>query len=79
MYNICSSKPIYIKKAVNELLKITNYKLIKNIKKNKLDVYKTYGDNTRIRKLLKMHKFTKFSIGLINTINWYKKTGIKFF
>ena len=79
VYNICSSKPIYIKKAVNELLKITNYKLIKNIKKNKLDVYKTYGDNKRIIKLLKMQKFTKFSIGLINTINWYKKTGIKFF
>ena len=79
IYNICSSKPIFIKKAVNQFKKITKYNFIKNIKKNKLDVYKTYGDNKKIINLVKIKKFTQFKKGLINTINWYKKSGHKLF
>jgi len=79
VYNICSSRPIYIKKFIDSFIKITNFKKIKNIKKNKLDVYKTFGDNKRITNLVKFRKFTKFEKGLKNTITWYKKFGYKSF
>ena len=79
VYNICSSKPVFIKKAVKQFVNITGYNLIKNIKKNKLDVYKTFGDNNKIRKLSKFRKFTKFEKGLRNTIKWYTKLGYKYF
>ena len=79
IYNICSSKPIFIKRVVKKFTLITNYKLIKNIKKNKLDVYKTFGDNKKITNLVKFRKFTKFEKGLKNTIGWYKKFGYKCF
>ena len=79
VYNICSSRPIFIKKVVHKFKLLTGYNLVKNIKKNKLDVYKTYGDNRRIIKLVNVKKFTNFNKGLKNTINWYKKTGYRFF
>ena len=79
VYNICSSRPIFIKKVVHQFKILTGYKLIKNIKKNKLDVYKTYGDNQKIIKLVRVKKFTNFNKGLKNTINWYKKIGYRFF
>ncbi len=79
IYNICSSKPIFIKKIINRFCKITGYKLIKNIKKNKLDVYKTYGDNRRIKKLTSLSLNTDFNKGLLNTIKWYNKIGFKYF
>ena len=79
VYNICSSRPIYIKQAVNKIIKIIKYKKIKKIKKNKLEVFKTFGDNTRIKKLLNLDNFTNFKTGLMRTINWYKKKGHKFF
>ena len=79
VYNICSSKPIFIKKVINKFSKITGYKLIKNIKKNNLDVYKTYGDNKRIKKLTNTNINTNFNKGLLNTIKWYNKIGFKYF
>jgi len=79
IYNICSSKPIFIKKVIKQFTQITGYKFFKNIEKNKLDVYKTYGDNTRIKKLLKIKKFTHFNTGLLRTIKWYKQAGYKYF
>ena len=41
---------------------------------NKLEVFKTYGDNNKILKTLKLNKkFLSFDIGLKRTFNWYKK------
>ena len=79
IYNICSSKPIFVKSVVRKFKKITNYNLIENINRNKLDVYKTYGDNNRVKKLIKVNKFTNFDKALVRTIKWYKKIGYKFF
>ena len=79
VYNICSSRPIFIKNVINKFSKITGYKLIKNIKKNNLDVYKTYGDNKRIKKLTGININTNFNKGLLNTIKWYNKIGFNYF
>ena len=79
VYNICSSRPIFIKNVINEFKNFTNFKLIKNVKKNKLDVYKTFGDNSRLRKLVNVNRYTVFKKGLFNTIKWYKNTGYKYF
>ncbi len=79
VYNICSSRPIFIKNVINKFSKITGYKLIKNIKKNNLDVYKTYGDNKRIKKLTNININTNFNKGLLNTIKWYNKIGFNYF
>ena len=41
---------------------------------NKLEVFKTYGDNNKIFKTLKLNKkFLNFDIGLKRTFNWYQK------
>ena len=79
VYNICSSRPLFIKNVISQFRSITGYKLIKNIKKNKLDVYKTYGDNNRIKKLVKINRYIDFKKGLFNTIKWYKNVGYKYF
>ena len=79
VYNICSSKPLFIKKVIKQFKNFTNYNLIKNVKKNKLDVYKTYGDNKRIKKLVNVNRYTDFKKGLFNTIKWYKNVGYKYF
>ncbi len=79
VYNICSSKPLFIKNVIKQFKNFTNYNLIKNVKKNKLDVYKTYGDNKRIKKLVNVNRYTDFKKGLFNTIKWYKNVGYKYF
>jgi UDP-glucuronate 4-epimerase len=74
VFNICSSKPIKISYVIKKLVKITNYKNINYIPMNKLEVFKTYGDNNKIFKMLKLNKkFLNFDIGLKKTFNWYKK------
>ena len=79
VYNICSSKPLFIKNVIKQFKNFTNYNLIKNVKKNKLDVYKTYGDNSRIKKLSNVNRYTDFKKGLFNTVKWYKNIGYKYF
>ena len=74
VFNICSSKPIKISSVIKKLIKITNHKKINYIPMNKLEVFKTYGDNNKIFKTLKINKkFVNFDIGLKRTFNWYKK------
>ena len=53
IFNICSSKPIKVKKIIDKLKKLTNYHNIKNITMNKHEVYKTYGSNKKILKKVK--------------------------
>jgi len=77
IYNICSSKTVHVGNVVDKICKFYQYKKVVNIKKNKLDVYKTYGDNKRIVKLTKFNKFEKFSLGLAKTIKWYSGIGKK--
>ena len=73
IFNICSSKPIKITK----ILQIINRFKIKTkvIKKplHTADVLKTYGDNRKVKKIVKRLKFTNYDLGVQNTVKWYKK------
>ncbi len=73
IFNICSSKPI----KITEILKIINSLKIKTkVTKKPLhaaDVLKTYGDNGKVKKIVKKLKFTNYKIGVRNTVEWYKK------
>jgi UDP-glucuronate 4-epimerase len=71
--NICSSKPLKLIYVINKLSKITSFKKIKKIRLNNIEVLKTYGDNTKLRRIIKNFNFTKFEIGLKNTYDWYLK------
>ena len=74
IFNICSSKPQKIIKII-KLIKKNNKKLInlkyKPIRKG--EMIKTYGDNSRIKKLIKFKNFISIEKGIKNTVNWYKK------
>ncbi len=73
VYNVCSNKPQNIKKIIKSFKnKISDLK-IKNIPKNKLDVFKTHGDNKKISKLLNYKEYTNFENGLKQVFDWYKK------
>ena len=74
--NICSSKPINIKKLSDYLKKKLNMKKIQSVKKNSYDVNTTHGDNLLLKKYVKVKKFTNFKKGLNNTVNWYLKNKI---
>ena len=73
IFNICSSKPI----KITEILKIINSLKIKTkiIKKplHAADVLKTFGDNRKVKRIVKKIKFTNYKIGVQNTVKWYKK------
>ena len=49
---------IHIKKLISELKKLINIKFI-NINKNNLDVFKTNGDNKKVKELLGFKEFYK--------------------
>ncbi len=74
--NICSSKPINIKKLSDYLKRKLNIKSIQLIKKNNYDVNTTHGNNLLLKKYVKVKKFTNFKKGLNSTVNWYLKNKI---
>mgnify|MGYP001191115586 FL=1 len=74
--NVCSSRPINIKNLSDYLKKNLKIKKIIEIKKNSYDVNKTHGDNSLLKKYLKLKKFTNFKIGLNKTVKWYLKNKI---
>ena len=74
VFNICSNNPIKITKILDLINKITKKKP-KIIKRSfqKADVIKTHGNNLRIRKYIKINKFTNIKKSISNTVEWYKK------
>lgn len=74
IYNVCSSKTISLKYFINLVEKKLNIKLKKKfIKKQKGDVFKTFGCNKKLKKnILKNYKFTNLQRGMNNFIDWYK-------
>ncbi len=76
IFNICSKNTIHIKKLISDLKKLINIKFI-NINKNNLDVFKTNGDNKKVKELLGFKRsFTKIEKVLPEIISWYKKKKI---
>lgn len=72
VYNICSNKPIGLKKVVNFIGKFTPKTKIVLRKKQLADIYKTHGSNKKIRKKIKNFNFTNLEVSIKNTIDWYK-------
>ena len=73
IYNICSNRPIHIRKLISYLIKKTNYKNLKNVKHNNYEVFKTHGQNNKILKCVNFKKFNDFYKSVDKTINWYEK------
>lgn len=72
--NICSSKTIKLMEFIKLIEKLTNKKINKKfIKKQKGDVIKTFGNNSKLKKKYKMNKFVSVEEGMKNFIDWYIK------
>ena len=72
IFNICSNRPIKLRKVYDKLKKFLLHKNLLNEKKNDLDVFKTHGSNSKILKFSKKFKFTNFDTALIKTFEWFK-------
>jgi UDP-glucuronate 4-epimerase len=72
IFNICSNRPISLKRIVN-IFKI-HFKNIKlQHRKHQLgDVYITHGSNSRLKRIIGTISITPINQSLIQTINWYK-------
>ena len=77
--NICNSKPVNIREICINFKKKYNFTKIKLIKKHKADVLDTHGDNSKIKKILNLKKFTPFIVGFKKTSKWYFKKSIQNF
>jgi UDP-glucuronate 4-epimerase len=73
IYNICSNKPESLVKVIKILKKNSPKFKIEIGSKQKIDVYKTHGDNSKIKRIIKKLKFKNFDLALMSTIEWYKK------
>ena len=73
--NICSSHPISVKKLINKLEKKINKKTLIKLKPPRLgEMIKTHGDNTKLKKIFKIKKFTKIDKGLNKFFKLEKKS-----
>jgi hypothetical protein len=59
---------------MNKIIKIKN-KIFK-VKRNNADVLITHGDNSKIKKFLKINKFRNIFNEIREVICWYKKNKI---
>ena len=74
IFNICSSKPIKVKRLIN----IINKKIIYTPKLvlkpyRKGEMKKTYGSNKLLKKTINFNNFTSIESGIEKTLDWYKK------
>jgi len=74
LFNICTSSPIKILDICN-IFKLYGLKY-KKVRKHSADVFKTHGDNSKIKKNLKNLKFTDQILAIKKTFEWYKKYKI---
>ena len=71
--NICSGKPVRLIDYLKFIEKLYGKKCkTKKVAKQKIEIFKTHGSNTKIKKLVKKNKFIDFKVGLNNTVNWFK-------
>ena len=70
IFNICSNNPVNILKIVKKFKK-NNFLKLKLVDLHKADVLKTHGDNKKIRKFLKIDKFSSFDNNFAKIISWY--------
>ena len=69
IYNICNGRSYNIKKIIKLIEKETNQKLkIKNKPFQMGDMFKTFGDSSKLKKSYKIKKFTSFEKGIKYTL-----------
>ena len=73
VYNICSNKPINVNRILNKLNKLYGRPLVVNKKRLSIEVLKTHGLNTKIKKTVNFKKFTSIDMGIKNLVIWAKK------
>ena len=72
--NICSSKTIKLMDFIKLIERLTNKKINKKfVKRQKGDVIKTYGNNSKLKKITKINKFISVEEGMKNFVDWYIK------
>ncbi len=74
IFNICSSKPIKVKKLINLINRKIKYKpklMLKPYRKGEMK--KTFGDNKLLKKTINFKKFTSIETGVKKTLDWYIK------
>lgn len=71
--NICSNQPLSVNKILNFIDKNVGRPKIKYQKKLSIEVLKTHGSNSKVKKITKFKKFTNIENGLNNLIFWAKK------
>ena len=74
--NICSSKPIHLKKFIKIIEKYSKKINLVNVPAHPADVYKTHGSNKKLITLIKKMKFTNIEKAIKNSVNSYKKYKI---
>ena len=73
VYNICSNKPISVKMILKKLDNLYGKPKIINKKKLSIEVLKTHGSNSEIKKIVKLKKFTDIDDGIKNLVLWAKR------
>ncbi len=73
IFNICSNRPLNLKKIISFYEKINVKPKIKSIKLNKADVLKTHGNNQKIKKIIGNIKYTPSKLSLKKTYEWYRE------
>ena len=72
IFNLCSSKPILITKVLDEINFYVKKPVIQKKPRDKADVYKTFGENKKIKKLMKnKFQYTHYKKGVKNTCKWF--------
>ena len=72
--NICSNKPVKLTNIIKKIDDLTlNKPKIKKRSLQKADILKTHGDNSLVKKITGIKKFTDISVGLNNTVEWFIK------
>ena len=72
IYNICSGKPVNIKKVIQKLDEVFGKPKIIKRTKQIADVFKTHGSNKKIKNFTKLKRYTGIEDGLNNLIDWFK-------
>ena len=72
VFNICSSKPIRLKKILKELNKYFAKPKIIEVERDFSDVLNTHGSNKRLLKVIGKFNFTDFKTGIFRLCRWYK-------
>lgn len=77
IFNICSKRSINLNFLINKMSKFMkiNNNIIK-VKRNRADVLITHGDNSKIKKYLKIKKFKNIIEEIKSIIIWYKENKI---